>query len=107
MAQHSAPHTLTAGTILVARSMGEQTDVSFYQVLKATPRTVTVRPVAAAKDHDHQAMTYRARPVPEAFTSGPFRRTVVNFEGTERIAVGYRLNARRWDEQPERGSTYA
>lgn len=107
MAQTTAPHTLTAGTILVARSMLEQTDVSFYQVVRATRCTVTVRPLEVIREHGHLEMTYQARPKLDAFTGEPFRRAVVNFEGTERVTVGHRLNAHRWDGQPVRGSTYA
>lgn len=96
--------TPTAGSMFAAKWGVEQTNVEFYEVTRATAKTVWLRPVATATKTDPARLTYLATPRAGEFTGPEFRRKYVPGECV-RISPGEL--ARLWDGSPVRGSTYA
>lgn len=63
------------GDMLVSRWGWEQTNVTFYQVTKATKCFITIQEVEQVRT-DTGDMTYKALPVMDGFTGDPMRRKV-------------------------------
>ena len=113
---------MKVGSILECSWGYEQTNVDFYQVIKRTPKFVTVRQLKTVKCSDGpQTMTGTIVPVPGAFEddSKPMRRKVFERErnrmvdgelrewSTEAISPEYYSFADIWDGRPVRWSSYA
>ena len=104
----SLNHTLKVGSIVYNSWGYDQTNVDFYQVVKATKCFVTLRPIEAIKGEDGpQAMTGKAMPVKDRFSSEVTTRHKAEFWNGENI-VKFQFGAGcEWDGQPKRYSTYA
>ena len=100
-------HGLLEDDILVASWGYDQTNVDYWQVVKATAKTVTVRPIASQPHDDGpQAMTGTSLPELDTFTGPAIRRTVHSYTGEPTISIDHAL-ARLWNGTPQRFSTYA
>lgn len=97
------PTTPTAGDFYTARWGVEQTNVDFYEVTRASTRSVWLRAVEA-DTQPQPGMTYRATPHPGAYRGHEFRRKIHPEAG---VQIGPGEWAHRWEGEPVRGSTYA
>lgn len=92
---------VTVGTIFVASWGYDQTNVDFYEVVRVTPASVEVRPLAkrsVGNTGPHDSMV----PVPGSYVGGKSMHRVSNgYKGTAEIKVGYHTWANPWDGQPE------
>lgn len=82
----AAAHTLKVGDILSSSWGYEQTNVDYYQVTRATDKSVWVRKVAGQREHTQQ-LAGNTVPVPDRFIgdeTGPHRAT------GESATCGYR-----------------
>ena len=79
--------TIEPGKIFVDNTYGY-----FYEVVAATTRTVTVRPIATTR-------SLATMPVPGEYTGGPKRRTVRDWVGRPCIKTDFGLAA-LWDGTP-------
>jgi hypothetical protein len=101
----AAPHV---GMILASTWGYDQTNVDFYEVIRATAKTVTLRQIKDRRVEDDVYLTYRAEPIPGAYIGAPFRRKIADWSG-EQVAVSIDsvANAYQWNGRPVRGSSYA
>lgn len=89
----------------------EQTNIDFYQVVKKTAKTVTIRPVASTGE-DTGWCTREVVPVKDAFTSDAH----ISLEGKRCKMQGYSdrpavticdyADAYLWDGKPRRETSY-
>ncbi|WP_425543433.1 hypothetical protein, partial [Microbacterium aurantiacum] len=75
----AAPAPLTVGAILVSRWGYDQTNVDYYEVVSATPKTVTLRPIRSRVTGDAGFMAEYVAPVPGEYTGEAFRRKVHHY----------------------------
>lgn len=97
---------MKVGDILYSDWGYEQTNIDFYEVVKATEKTVTVRKIESRKTHTGD-MTGTAEPEPGAFKGEPMRRKVLEFSGIEIISICSYANARPYDGKPKIFTCYA
>lgn len=84
----------------------EQTNVSFFQVIKRTASMVTVREIAAAKD-ESGCCQGTATPVIDKFIGAPIRRKLQNYyQDREAIKINSFMTAHTWDGEPEYFTSY-
>lgn len=101
-------YTIKTGDILVSRWGYDQTNVDFYFVLKRTAKMVEVVRIESDRRDGEGFMTYTATPRMPIRPSGkPIRRKVQEYRGDEYVAVKDYANAREYDGEPVRGSSYA
>lgn len=84
-----------AGDVYYTSGGYDQTNVSFFQVVKVSGKTAEVRPVASRVDHAERGADYVVA-VPGKFV-GPSKRVVLTEGG---FKVGYRY-ASAWDGRPK------
>ena len=84
----------------------EQTNVDFYQVVKATEKTVTIREIESG---NHAAWTGEATPMLNKFIGEPMKRKVISIPEyhDEFVKIESYSRARKWDGKPVKYSTYA
>lgn len=102
--------TIKAGDILTSSWGWEQTNVSFYKVLKRTPKQVQLQEIGAKKtESDTLAMQGTSVPDESVKRSGTFRKKVsTSYTGDEEMVgiESYEL-AKLWDGTPEKFTSYA
>lgn len=86
---------LDVGTILCSTWGYDQTNVDFYEVVSATPRTVQLRKIAKRRVESGY-MSYSAQPVAGKFTGEPFRRKVHGYAGRPSVEINGYANAHTW-----------
>lgn len=100
--------TPTVGDILVSSWGYDQTNIDYYQVVRVTRATVTVRPIAAHTTSSDSGWTGTASPLPDRFTGDPIRRKIQHgWSGGWGVRIDDVANAWAWDGIPQRYSTYA
>lgn len=101
-------HTLKTGAIIYNSWGYDQTNIDFYQVVKATKCFVTLRPIEAEKISDGpQTMTGKATAKKDHFTSEEATRHKAYFYfGGNCVNFQYGGGG-EWDGKPKRYSTYA
>ena len=103
-------HQIVRGDIFVCSWGYDQTNVDFYQVVKRTPKTVTVRQVAAETLSDGPlTMTGKARAIPGQFIGEPMRRKMENVLDNAWISINSYAAAKatRNPHEWNRTSSYA
>lgn len=95
---------LQAGAILSSSWGYEQTNVDFYEVTRATAKTVWLRRIEANREASEAFMQYTSVPRPGRYTGEEFRRKI---RPGGRISITSYALAAPWDGKPERGSSYA
>ena len=68
------------GTVLISKWGWEQTNIDFYEVVKATEKTVTIRQIAAEKVKEENLIGC-VRPIKDNFIGEPMRRKIINAFG--------------------------
>lgn len=71
MTTQTTSHSLIVGDVLEPSWGYEQTNVDFYQVTRATPKTVLLRPISARREQGETFGTYYVVPNIGQFTAGP------------------------------------
>ena len=86
------------GTILVNMWGYDQTNVDFYQVTKATEKTVVIRQIAAEKLKEEDLIGC-VRPMKDKFIGEPMRRKIIKAYGYTFVSLGSRSSAKVWNEK--------
>jgi hypothetical protein len=106
-ARAQTPHTLAVGQIVYNSWGYEQTNVSFYQIVKVSALYVWVRPIAADHVYDCGSMAGHATAQPNRFLAGPTtQHRVHTTEGAIYLSFEYGGGG-LWDGHPIYFSTYA
>ena len=95
---------------IYASSWGyEQTNVNFYQVIKVTAKTVTVREIEARLHETTGYMSRTVMPLRGAFkfNAVPIRRTFRTYQGSIYISITSYESASAWNGKPQHVSSYA
>jgi hypothetical protein len=96
---------MKTGDILYSSWGYEQTNIDFYEVVKASAKTVTVRKIKSAKTYTGD-MTGKSEPMPGEYVGEEMRRKVLDYSG-EFISINYCANARPYNGKPKNFSCYA
>lgn len=98
-------HGIEVGDIFVYKWGYDQTNVDFYQVIKATAKTVTVRQIEAEAVTEEGFMSDRCVARRDKFKAHkePMRK-LVQPDGSLHFDYG---TARRWDGRPQDRTWYA
>lgn len=103
----SLEHSLVVGDVLESSWGYEQTNVDFYQVTRATPKTVLLRPISAHREQGETFGNYHVVPNIGQFTAGPSRYKVHNLDGDPYVMVKSFAIARKWTGEQVHGTDYA
>ncbi len=106
-AKETAAQKIQVGSILVTLWGYEQTNREFYEVVKRTATTATVREINEIGTYNAHSMTGEKMPVPGAFKGPEIRRKIRNYGSGEHIAIKDSIHADLWDGKPAQYSTYA
>lgn len=101
------PAPLTVGAILVSRWGYDQTNVDYYEVVSATPRTVALRSIRSRVTGDAGFMAEHVAPVPGEYTGEAFRRKVHRYSDRPAVAINSCANAYPWNGNDDRATHYA
>ena len=93
--------------ILKSRWGYDQTNIQFYQVIKATPKTATVREIAVEQVSKDNGWTGKATPVLNHFIDSPIRKKIHAYSNEEFLKLSSYEYARPWNGTPVNYSTYA
>ena len=97
---------MKTGDILYSAWGYEQTNVDFYDVIKATAKTVTVRHIEIEKRYTDD-MSGNAVPVPGAYKGPELRRKVIQYYDRPFISINSYRAAYPYENQPIAFSEYA
>ncbi|MBO0596960.1 hypothetical protein I2485_07020 [Nesterenkonia sp. E16_7] len=100
-------HGLPVGTVLVSSWGYDQTNIDFYEVTKATPKTVLIRPISTVKEDGEAWGHYTASPQRGAFTGDAFRCKVQDPHGQPWVKINSFTMARPIDKEAQHGTSYA
>jgi len=109
-AQESAENPFKIGDILVNSWGWEQTNIDFYEVTKATSKTVTVREIAQTTNEQTGWMRGTCLPCPGKYTGKPQIKRIGVFVHNNQPQ--FYVNAKfgsmyKWDGEPENYTAYA
>ena len=101
--------TFKVGDILSASWGYEQTNIDFFQVVKVTEKTATIREIEQTKEYNPQAMTGTCLPLVDQFkeNSKPLTRKIKGIGNNPCLRLESYKFADLWDGKPERYSDYA
>lgn len=94
------------GDIFVSSWGYEQTNVDFYEVVKATAKTVTLISIERVLQEEG-FMRYRAMPIPGSGKGKTFRRRIIDCFDVPMCRITDYEIARLWDGKVQHGSCYA
>lgn len=98
---------LTVGDVLQSSWGYEQTNVDFYQVTRATPKTVLLRPISAHREQGEASGNYYVVPNIGQFT-GDASRYKVRLMGTDPyVMIKSFAIAKKWTGAQVHGTDYA
>lgn len=100
-------HTLTTGDVLVSRWGYDQTNVDFYEVTRATPKTVLLRPIMAHREQGEAFGHYYVVPDRGQFIAGPLRYKVHLMNGEPFVMIKSFATAAKWSGATVHGTDYA
>jgi hypothetical protein len=104
-AERAKAHTLQRDAILVCSWGYEQTNVEFYQVIRALPASVELRRIQSNRlEAGAQGMQGTCTPIPNSFIGEPKR---YRADGTNSVKIADRIRASPWDGRPRHWSSYA
>lgn len=92
--------------ILVSKWGYEQTNITFYQVVKVTMKTATIRKISTRQSDNFHMMTGLCVPMRDQFIGEPIRRKIQHLNGEQIFITEYEI-ARPWKGNLERYTTYA
>lgn len=96
------------GMILCSTWGWEQTNVDFYEVTRATEKTVWLRPIAAQQERQVHAMAEELMPVPGEFIGAEFRRKIQPWgQGQISVSVNCVATASTWTGAAVLATSYA
>jgi len=103
----SQNHDIQIGNIFTHSWGYDQTNIDFYQVVKATPKTVIVRKIGeeTVPGSDAGFMCDRVLPKPFTFTGELLRKRPYLWRDEWHLSMGYG-SASPWDGEPESRSWY-
>ena len=107
MSDTSDTPKIEVGSILVTLWGYEQTNREFYEVVRRTATTATVREIKDITLYNERGMTGEKMPVPGAFKGAEIRRKIKNYGRGEYIAITDYIDADLWNGKPAHYSTYA
>lgn len=93
--------------ILISKWGYEQTNVTFYQVVKVTTKMATIRKISKRQSENSRMSTGLCVPMRDQFVSEPIRRKIQNLHGKQMIFITDYEIARPWQGNLERYTTYA
>ena len=96
--------TVEIGTIFYSTWGYEQTNIDYYEVVKSTPKTVTVRMIA--QDAVENDMRGTCTPCPGHFIGEPIRRKVQRYCDEPSLKIKSYAYAYPWDGKPKSFTTY-
>lgn len=100
-------HGLPVGTVLVSSWGYDQTNIDFYEVTKATVKTVMLRPISISKENGESWGTYTATPKRGEFTGDAFRVKVQDPHAQPWVKINSFAMARPIAEETQHGTSYA
>lgn len=102
--------TMNVGDILYSSWGWEQTNISFYKVVKRTPKQVQLQKIGTVHEQsDTLAMQGTATPNEDVERGDPFRRKVIesSYGDGEFVMIESYESARKWDGKPKNFTAYA
>lgn len=99
--------TITAGAIFSSSWGYDQTNIDYYQVTRATAKTVWLRPIAQTTAEVTGSMSETVQPVPDDFTGDEFRRKVKPYGPEPFININECAIARLWNGAAQHQSHWA
>ncbi|ANG86368.1 hypothetical protein [Microbacterium aurantiacum] len=103
----ATPAPLTVGAILVSRWGYDQTNVDYYEVVSATPKTVTLRAIRSRVTGDAGFTAEHVAPVPGEYTGEAFRRKVHHYSDRPTVAINSCASAYPWNGNDDLATHYA
>lgn len=100
-------HGLNTGDVMVSRWGYDQTNVDYFEVTRATPKTVLFRPIKTTREPGEHWGTYYATPTPGEYTGDVFRCKVKHMGESPYVNITSFAVATQWSGTTELGSTYA
>ena len=94
------------GDILVSSWGYEQTNINFYEVVKATAKTVLLVALRSER-HKNDFLQYYAMPILGSGFGTPFRRKIIEYGSEPFCSISSFEGARLWKGKPEEGTSYA
>lgn len=98
-----AGHGIEVGAIFYSMWGYDQTNVDYYEVTRATPKTVTLRKIGQRRVESVTDLSETVEPMPGDYRGEPFRRTVHAYMGGSLVIESFMI-ARPWDGQPKHAS---
>ena len=95
------------GMILVSSWGYDQTNITFYEVIKATAKTVQVREIVSKIKSVPNAMSEKVLPDPGNYRGEVLRRKVQNYGSGNLIEISNHEWARPWDGKEKTATCYA
>jgi len=95
------------GDILVCSWGYEQTNIDFYQIIKLTDKTVTVRQIKSRILEQDSGFGGTVEPIKDMFAGEPFRRKIKSHSNNICIKITDFSSASLWDGKPEHFTSYA
>ena len=93
--------------ILKSRWGYDQTNTDFYQVIKVTSKTATIREIAQEQVSTDNGWTGKATPILNKFIGEPVRKKIHICNNEELLKLESYAYARPWKGTPVNYSTYA
>jgi len=106
MASETKVSPVEIDTVYVSRWGYDQTNVEFFQVVAATPKTILLREIAQRAVRHIGNMSECVEPLPGEFVGAPFRRKI-HPEMRNGVSLTTFSNAYPWDGGAEFQSHYA
>lgn len=104
--QEPAATPYNPGDILYNSWGWEQTNIDFYQVVKSSDKTVTIRPIGQNQTYNAHSMTGTCVPIKDSFIGEPSRRAICMSQGKQFVTAEYGV-MNLWDGKPKEYSCYA
>jgi len=97
------------GDIFVATWGYDQTNANFFQVVKVTSKSVSVRPIKSRRKEDPPgSMSGYAMPIKNSFTGSAKTKRIYYYDGREMFKASESMgSAEKWDGKPVAISWYA
>ena len=103
----NSPYIIEENDILVSTWGYEQTNATFYKVMKRTAKTVTLQKIGSERKESARTMTGTAVPDPSKTDGKPFRKGVYSYDGQEYVRIESYERAEKWTGKPVHISSYA
>lgn len=99
---------IKVGDIYVATWGYDQTNATFFQIVKVREKTISVRKIRSNEKVDGQTMVGYSTPIRDAFDGGIQTKRIIVYDGQECFRAGESFGlARPWNGEPVAISTYA